>query len=62
MKKIYLQPQTQVVNVKTERLMNIGSPTQNVSVTETEYYEDMGEVASRRGPRVWNDWDDEDDF
>ena len=56
MKKIYMQPQTDVVKVKTDKLLNSGSATQSVVVTDTEYEGGAGGILSREG----GFFDDED--
>ena len=55
MKKIYQKPTTTEVNVKIETLLNGGSATQNVIVSDNPY---SGEapVESRRGSL----WDEEE--
>ena len=58
MKKIYMQPQTLVVKVKTDKLLNSGSATQRVVVTDTEYEGDAGGILSRGG----SIWDDEEEY
>ena len=54
MKKIYMQPQTLVVKVKTDKLLNSGSATQSVVVTDTEYDGDASGILSRGGS-IWDD-------
>lgn len=54
MKKIYMQPQTKVVKVKIEKLLNGGSATQSVYVTDEEYSGEAGEILSRGGS-IWDD-------
>lgn len=59
MKKLYIQPATIVVDIKTQPLMVVSGDkgdVHNVTVTEEEFTGGSGEILSRR----YSAWDDEE--
>lgn len=66
MKKIYLQPATNVVDIKTQPLMVVSGgqgDVKSVTVTEDEFTGNSEDILSRRRSN-WDDeeFEDEEDF
>ena len=65
MKKIYLQPETMVINVNLESAMLFGSDTtggKNGGGSQGEFYPGSQTMGSRGGRNDWDDEDEEEDY